>query len=555
MGRIHAGRIHINIRRILPIVAVTMILLFLVTTLQITAPYRNPPHESKEFHPCYSVFKVFGHDDIITVYFNKNISSKYQNTIHQYFGYETTAFSRPLIIPYNATTFINKTERSVTLQLTLPFVQNYDGSVFCVNPDFFKEESLLKTSSILNKVDNIFEYHTKKSNFSKHNYSQLQCFGDSYETRFCEMRNVGLYNSILVFYSPVLYHFPDPFLSIGARAPPFCRVNSMLNFEPVVIKRPLSQLPGMQKHESTLSYLIARFHNSLMIWHMLYDFIIPAYSTFDMFEKDSYVQNRQIFIRDDEFSCYDDFINLLSEKPINYIDKNNPVTISFDRLIVGLRKFETNPTAARIPADMLRINYMFNKETAPRFRDEAMRRLKINTTIDPLSPKVIIIERKKQKRYFVNPEEVEQYIRQTCDFCDVQRVDFAEYSQAEQVRIASSASVLIGIHGSGLGHVIWMPPSGNGTRALIEILPPGYVCRDWFAKAAEIARVDYYSIFGRVYNSTEPVRQRCLDNPDICATIGCHDYLRDKNLTLDVGEFTGIWTKIAQNLEKEYDSV
>mmetsp|Transcript_48048 Transcript_48048/g.88502 ORF Transcript_48048/g.88502 Transcript_48048/m.88502 type:complete len:543 (-) Transcript_48048:200-1828(-) len=50
---------------------------------------------------------------------------------------------------------------------------------------------------------------------------------------------------------------------------------------------------------------------------------------------------------------------------------------------------------------------------------------------------------------------------------EVEGVDFAELSMAEQICRANSADLLIGVHGSGLTHMIYMPPGAG----VVEITP------------------------------------------------------------------------------------
>ena len=49
----------------------------------------------------------------------------------------------------------------------------------------------------------------------------------------------------------------------------------------------------------------------------------------------------------------------------------------------------------------------------------------------------------------------------------VQAVDFACLPVEEQIRIASETDILVGVHGAGLTHLLWMPPHGG----LLEIDP------------------------------------------------------------------------------------
>jgi len=58
---------------------------------------------------------------------------------------------------------------------------------------------------------------------------------------------------------------------------------------------------------------------------------------------------------------------------------------------------------------------------------------------------------------------------------DVQRVDFAQSSFAEQMQLVAQSEVLVGMHGAGLAHLLWLPEHGG----LLELRPKrgmGWFC-------------------------------------------------------------------------------
>jgi hypothetical protein len=158
----------------------------------------------------------------------------------------------------------------------------------------------------------------------------------------------------------------------------------------------------------------------------------------------------------------------------------------------GMKKLEKNPSAARDSDGMFSIRYDFRNDTAPMIRSEVFRALNVKA---PKHDLVIIIERRPASRVFLNAEEIEQYMLSKCEFCEIRRIDFADFSIQDQVRLAASATVLVGMHGSGLSHVLWMEnESEKVPTALVEIIPHAFFCWDWFEGAAAIARVKYYRV-------------------------------------------------------------
>ncbi|KAK7019144.1 hypothetical protein R3P38DRAFT_2981304 [Favolaschia claudopus] len=58
--------------------------------------------------------------------------------------------------------------------------------------------------------------------------------------------------------------------------------------------------------------------------------------------------------------------------------------------------------------------------------------------------------------------------------CEVQIAVMEKMSLVEQIELASRSTILLGVHGNGLTHQLWMPPSSRST--VIEIfIPNGYV--------------------------------------------------------------------------------
>ncbi|KAL7421373.1 hypothetical protein Q5752_004258 [Cryptotrichosporon argae] len=72
---------------------------------------------------------------------------------------------------------------------------------------------------------------------------------------------------------------------------------------------------------------------------------------------------------------------------------------------------------------------------------------------------------------------------------DVRDVPFETMSITEQIEVAASASIMLGVHGNGLTHQLWMPAGS----ALVEIFPPQAFVRDYQA-VAQVLRHPYVCI-------------------------------------------------------------
>jgi hypothetical protein len=371
------------------------------------------------------------------------------------------------------------------------------------------------------------------------------------------MRRVSIYRQLFVFSTEADFAFPKPFLSAGARSAPFDREESRLIYEPIVIHAPIAMVTSNVTYVANLSYVISRFFNSLMLWHTAFDFLVPAFHTFAVVEGPAMSPERRVFIRDHEHNAYPQLLRSISVHPITFLFHDN-VTRTFARVVVGLAKLERNPSAARNGDAMLSIHYDFRVDTALTLRSEVFRALAMPLPVlDANDPIVIIIERAGTARRFLNIDEVEQFMMSRCDFCDIRRVDFAQLTVEDQIKVAASALVLVGVHGSGLSHVLWMESrSNNAPTAMIEVMPHQYKCRDWFHGAADVARIKYYEVMsgsrGVNPNLTEKELARlreCWQRPEWCPTAICHDILRDQNISLEIGSFSSVWMEVVNDLK------
>jgi hypothetical protein len=70
---------------------------------------------------------------------------------------------------------------------------------------------------------------------------------------------------------------------------------------------------------------------------------------------------------------------------------------------------------------------------------------------------------------------------------DLQIVDFAKLSFPEQVQIAANTDILLGVHGNGMSHTLFLPQGA----ALIEIFPENTFRVEYWI-FAKIRKLDYF---------------------------------------------------------------
>ncbi|TRX99017.1 hypothetical protein FHL15_000359 [Xylaria flabelliformis] len=78
-------------------------------------------------------------------------------------------------------------------------------------------------------------------------------------------------------------------------------------------------------------------------------------------------------------------------------------------------------------------------------------------------------------------------------------VDFTTLPFAVQVHVAQESNVLVGIHGAGLAHSMFMR---QGAGAVVEILPRGFEHRG-FRNIAAIRNLGYFCTHAKIISSEE----------------------------------------------------
>jgi hypothetical protein len=115
---------------------------------------------------------------------------------------------------------------------------------------------------------------------------------------------------------------------------------------------------------------------------------------------------------------------------------------------------------------------------------------------------------------------------------EVRPIFFEDVQMKQQIEAAYKATVMIGVHGSGLSHVAWMGP---GTT-MIEILPYKFNCRDWYEKATFVSGARYLKYVPASADESPnapPDVQRCWNAENGCDG-ECLGLLRDQEIRVNL---------------------
>jgi hypothetical protein len=394
------------------------------------------------------------------------------------------------------------------------------------------------------------------------NYSRLFCIGGDYLSRWCYAKNVCLGHRELQLILPYQSRFGQVFLVPGSRAPPFdpaeFRVGNSMIKTYAAAPSDFADVPG---------FFGSRFYNSRMLWHNVMDSLYATWWTMTSYfsgvvdakwgqsgnERYSEFINasNEILLFDDSGPTALFFLKALSNRPLRQLEAKWPL-MCYRNMVLGLRKTEILP-----PLEEGRNNLQLPYEIDPQ-GIRGVRRWMLEfagTTLEKCQPNydhpiVLIVHRKTKRevRRLLNPEELLRATRDMCPFCDVQMVDFQQFDKNGQLRFVCNASVLIGVHGSGLIHTAWM--TGATERlpaALVELFPFRYTCRDWYMQMAKMLNLLYYPVYTLRLNQSRWEDWHNVTKVNMCHTAReaclmgkCHDFLRDQSIIADIPYYKSV---------------
>lgn len=430
--------------------------------------------------------------------------------------------------------------------------------------------------SLLLKKKIIYEHQIVIESIDSTQFSTFACHGKNFMTRWCESKNVCIDKDGLKIFTPYKIRLDKIFIIPGARTPPFDPDHDRFKKGKIQYNyREVKADDGIWVKENT--FVVGRFFNHMMLWHLIMDFITPIYWTLTsvhakMFsddwsvEKDpgygtEFDQNNRIHVYDEFPKFQMEFISALTNHSIVFLRKTDDC-YCYKSVVLGLRKSEKNPVYTRRKRDGLRVPYQIDPYGVKGLRQRMLNFSNVEEDCIPniQNPKVIIIQRKGSKiiRSILNVDDVYNLTKEMCPFCNITVMDFNSMSKRKQIAFMCDVSLLIGIHGSGLTHGMWMHPSTNDyPTALVEMFPYKYECRNWYQQLATIARIQYIPIYTTSINNSrwDPWHnltkvQRCHTQEGECERGRCHDFLRDQSIIVNLTNYADLLMPYIKQLIK-----
>lgn len=133
---------------------------------------------------------------------------------------------------------------------------------------------------------------------------------------------------------------------------------------------------------------------------------------------------------------------------------------------------------------------------------------------------VTLIKRKSRKLYPNTEKELIEKINSLSNV-HLQIVDFENLSYSEQIHIIANTDLLLGVHGNGFSHILFLPDNAK----IIEFFPKNSL-RVEYRIFSEIKDLQYYSY----------VDQYGWINKQEAESLGCHGNIFVEELDIDVDE-------------------
>ncbi|EAY12413.1 hypothetical protein TVAG_445250 [Trichomonas vaginalis G3] len=512
------------------------------------------PTNIRGFHPCYSIKSIQSQNNTIKISYHENIPIKFYPYLKDYYGFETYAFDQLLIFPNYATNQDYLGEDKLFLSIDLPFIQDYDGKLYCKTPDFNQKPSLLHLKSNIPESENDFDVKLSKIEFSKSNYSQAKCFGSSFETRYCEFRNTALLNGFLVFFSKAKYNFPHPFMTIDGRSPPFSSVSAALDQEPVVLNSSVQEFNENFEIIEKDSILISLFNDSTSLWNTLTSLSLPFISSYETLK---ITKDILIFIRNAESS--NEIVSVLSDNKIRHLQKYPKEKYLFKRLIVGYPTFEEDPSYSRNPDEENRVVFNFNRSFIDKFKNQIFEKYKIPKPDrkDGLLD-IVLLNSSNNNSSILNLDDIEQYIRTSCDFCNLHRVDFKNLDLTQRINLSISSNIFIGAESDEIANSFWMISEEKKKKpVIIELQPFGMTCSRIAKEISKFCDFEYFNLQGvklealNISSSKAAQLNSCQNNAELCYTNNCYKLLYQQDIKVEISEFAAVFDQI---IKEFYDN-
>ena len=511
---------------------------------------------------CFCIFKQNGYDIIFDKDF-KLFFSEYHSILSLGISLNTTIENKAIYLKSNI----------MKIKVNLKKFEN----LFEISPD--KQIKILKIHVPINGVYNAslvdqlgnrvitkIQFIASDTFYDNPDQTQIYCIGDDPNYRWCRAKNMGMIDNKFVIFSPYDIHIiPKNILRISSRLMDTPKPSFWSSKATKVYKK-IPKNCIIEKSPVQISVNVIN-----QTWHIFTELLLSTFWTMSShlynIQKEKWNDNStnpdygikikpSWKILDFKPNVNPFYFGLLTDYPI--LTRPNVLTC-YKELFIGLRKshYSKQPEGS----DFRRERYIYDKLGIRGFRDHVIKRLNARNISTPNSkqPIVLLVQRTSKTRVIQNIGELENNIKKICPFCNIKEVCFESYTIKEQILICLNASLVIGIHGSGLTNGFFMKPSTEKyPTCIVELIPYLYdVCRPWYRQMSEIFGIEYIGIKTKREN-TIPNNGNSVSKLDRISKKKKHSYckhdsmFRDQDIVVDLKQLNKLLRPFIDELKESF---
>jgi EGF domain-specific O-GlcNAc transferase len=363
---------------------------------------------------------------------------------------------------------VSETNDAVPL-LELPLPVEYelfpDGSTFC--------EGRYGTKYLSGFRDSVVQYCTQDSS------SSLQCFHtrttDSRTDTFCVGRSSIYSKDDRKFELDCKQSTPAVNPALGQFTGYWYDTGPKHIFEKFINTNHDRQLTEDIAHSARSFSVLVKREGESNVWHCLME-IMSLTWTFDVMRMtrdpitqqplftEADIQNTQIVILDErQDGPYWDLWQLFAQQPIIRVDDMNSTDLASPGNIIIPLAGGSNPLWQGDWA----VRDCQHSELLSVFSTRVMNFYSIQPSQPTADQIVVTFINRVEGRRLIDQDALLQLAKSDIPHIHIQSIDFAAISFKEQIQIIRDTDILVGVHGAGLAHIMWMKPGS----AVVEILP------------------------------------------------------------------------------------
>lgn len=448
------------------------------------------------------------------------------------FVFETTYLNNSLVLDYNSFENISIDSDTAKFDINFPFLTSYTGKFHCLNYSSINQ-NYRKPPSLNNSYITSNELKFIKNSFTSTNKSELICFGDNFDNRYCNSSNIYYKNRNLIFVTDAFYEFPLDFVLLSPRNATDIQ-SDRLRQMPIVS----NAFPEYYEAINSTVYIMSFYQDFYNLLFSHYEFMFPIYATIQHIEGSINNFDRE-FILFHENQYFDKLFYVFSNKKCHNTSQIRD-TIFIKNGVLGMKRFWNQ---------VLEEPYVYNvkSEEIEGLKELAMSRL--NITYNQTNVALFTLVERHFKN-FINYRQFFDELKSNCPSANIIWTEVMRMDVVDIIRLAANSLVIVGQNSNALAAAFWM----RAGSYLIELNPKGFDCDRYYQQIAEFSKINYIRQIDKndntFYAKTAEMRSKlpkCYDREDRCSDPDCYHRLKFQTFWSYPDGWDNTWKQICNS--------